>query len=64
MMERFDYVILGAGLGDLSATACLGRQGNRVAVLEKHYLPGECCHTFDHGNYRFCADVHYVFQCG
>jgi all-trans-retinol 13,14-reductase len=32
-MENFDYVILGAGLGGLSAAACLTRQGYRVAVL-------------------------------
>jgi all-trans-retinol 13,14-reductase len=63
-MESFDYVILGAGLGGLSAAACLTRQGYRVAVLEKHYLPGGCCHTFDYGDYRFCADVHYISQCG
>jgi all-trans-retinol 13,14-reductase len=63
-MESFDYVILGAGLGGLSAAACLSRQGYRVAVLEKHYLPGGCCHTFDYGDYRFCADVHYIYQCG
>ncbi|MEO0804472.1 MAG: NAD(P)/FAD-dependent oxidoreductase [Cyanobacteria bacterium J06642_2] len=62
-MESFDYVILGAGLGGLSAAACLTRQGNRVAVSEKHYLPGGCCHTFDYGKYRFCADVHYISQC-
>lgn len=63
-MKNFDYVILGAGLGGLSAAACLSRQGYRVAVLEKHYLPGGCCHTFDYGDYRFCADVHYISQCG
>ncbi|MEJ6484652.1 NAD(P)/FAD-dependent oxidoreductase [Nostoc punctiforme UO1] len=63
-MEIFDYVILGAGLGGLSAAACLTRQGYRVAVLEQHYLPGGCCHTFDYGEYRFCADVHYISQCG
>ncbi|MBF2005482.1 MAG: NAD(P)/FAD-dependent oxidoreductase [Chlorogloeopsis fritschii C42_A2020_084] len=63
-MESFDYVILGAGLGGLAAAACLTRQGYRVAVLEKHYLPGGCCHTFDYGDYRFCADVHYISQCG
>lgn len=62
-MEIFDYVILGAGLGGLSAAACLTRQGYRVAVLEKHYLPGGCCHTFDYGEYSFCADVHYISQC-
>ncbi|MBW4666597.1 MAG: NAD(P)/FAD-dependent oxidoreductase [Cyanomargarita calcarea GSE-NOS-MK-12-04C] len=62
-MEIFDYVILGAGLGGLSAAACLTKQGYRVAVLEKHYLPGGCCHTFDYGEYSFCADVHYISQC-
>ncbi|RZM79506.1 phytoene desaturase family protein [Leptolyngbya iicbica] len=62
-METFDFVILGAGLGGLAAAAGLTRQGYRVAVLEKHYLPGGCCHTFDYGHYRFCADVHYISQC-
>jgi all-trans-retinol 13,14-reductase len=63
-MEVFDYIVLGAGLGGLSTAACLTRQGHSVLVLEKHYLPGGCCHTFDYGQYRFCADVHYISQCG
>lgn len=62
-MEIFDYVILGAGLGGLSVAACLACQGYKVVVLEQHYLPGGCCHTFDYGEYRFCADVHYIFGC-
>jgi all-trans-retinol 13,14-reductase len=62
-MRSFDFIILGAGLGGLSAAACLTRQGYKVAVFEKHYLPGGCCHTFDYGDYRFCADVHYISQC-
>ncbi len=63
-MESFDYVILGAGLGGLTTAACLTKQGYKVLVLEKHYLPGGCCHTFDYGEYSFCADVHYISQCG
>ena len=63
-MEIFDYVVLGAGLGGLAAAACLSKQGKKVAVFEKHYLPGGCCHTFDYGEYSFCADVHYISQCG
>jgi phytoene dehydrogenase-like protein len=63
-MESFDYVILGAGLGGLASAACLTRQGKRVAVLERHSLAGGCCHTFNYGDYSFCADVHYISQCG
>ena len=63
-MNNFDYVILGGGLGGLATAACLSRQGYRVAVLEQHYLPGGCCHTFSYGDYSFCADVHYIYQCG
>ncbi len=63
-METFDYIVLGAGLGGLSAAACLSRQGHQVLVLEQHYLPGGCCHTFQFGDYHFCADVHYISQCG
>lgn len=63
-METFDYIILGAGLGGLSTAACLTKQGKRVLVLEQHYLPGGCCHTFNYGDYSFCADVHYISKCG
>lgn len=63
-MEEFDDVILGAGLGGLSVAACLARQGRRVVVLERHDIAGGCCHTFDYGKYSFCADVHYISQCG
>ncbi|MDJ0774559.1 MAG: NAD(P)/FAD-dependent oxidoreductase [Mastigocoleus sp. MO_167.B18] len=62
-MEVFDYIILGGGLGGLATAACLTKQGKRVLVLERHYLPGGCCHTFDYGEYSFCADVHYISQC-
>jgi all-trans-retinol 13,14-reductase len=64
LMEEFDDVILGAGLGGLSAAACLARQGRRVVVLEQHDVAGGCGHTFDYGKYSFCADVHYISQCG
>jgi all-trans-retinol 13,14-reductase len=43
--------------------SCLTRQRNQVAVLEQHYLSGGCCHTFQYGDYSFCADVHYIYQC-
>jgi all-trans-retinol 13,14-reductase len=42
----------------------LAKAGRRVAVLEAHDQPGGYAHTFQVRDYRFCAQVHYVFSCG
>ena len=62
--ERYDYVIVGAGMGGLTAGALLAHAGARVAILEAHEYAGGYCHTFPMGKYRFCAAVHYIFSCG
>ena len=36
----FDVVVIGAGLGGLSAGACLARAGRRVLVVERQDGPG------------------------
>ena len=67
MNERrgnYDYVIVGGGMGGLTAGALLAHAGARVAVLEAHEYAGGYCHTFPMGKYQFCAAVHYIFSCG
>jgi C-3',4' desaturase CrtD len=48
-------VVIGAGVGGLTAAALLLKAGHRVTVLEAHVYPGGCAGTFYHQGYRFDA---------
>jgi C-3',4' desaturase CrtD len=48
-------VVIGAGIGGLTAGALLQKAGHRVTVLEAHVYPGGSAGTFFHKQYRFDA---------
>ncbi|NRR89946.1 NAD(P)/FAD-dependent oxidoreductase [Winogradskyella undariae] len=56
----YDTIIIGSGVGGLSAAICLARAGQKVLVLEQHDVPGGWCHSFYLNGYRFTPGVHYV----
>jgi len=59
-MEEFDSVIIGSGVGGLATAICLARTGQKVLVLEQHYVPGGWSHSFTLNGQRFSPGVHYV----
>ncbi|HEX2684137.1 MAG TPA: NAD(P)/FAD-dependent oxidoreductase [Ferruginibacter sp.] len=59
-MQEFDTIIIGSGAGGLSAALCLARAGQKVAVIEQHYVPGGWCHSFYIDGHRFSPGVHYI----
>lgn len=56
----WDYVIIGSGMGGLTAAAMLSELGKKVLVLEQHYVPGGFTHTFRRKSWRWDVGVHAV----
>jgi len=44
--SSWDVIVVGSGLGGLSAASALSHQGLRVLVLEQHVVPGGYAHRF------------------
>lgn len=63
--ERYDAVIIGAGLGGLSTAAFLARQGWRVLVLEQSSRVGGCCAAYPSpsGRFRVERSLQYLMLC-
>ncbi|MFG5142354.1 FAD-dependent oxidoreductase, partial [Campylobacter lari] len=58
MDVKFDIVIIGSGLGGLSAGAYLAKNGKKVLVLEQHSLIGGCATCFKRKGVLIDAGLH------
>lgn len=55
---KHDVIVVGAGLGGLTAGAKLAREGKKVLVIEQHSKPGGCATTFKRGSYTLEVGLH------
>lgn len=51
--EALDAIIIGSGVGGLTAAAILAKAGKRVLILEQHDQAGGCTHTFEIKGFEF-----------
>ena len=61
---KYDYIIVGAGIGGLSAGLNLAFNNKKVLVLEKNSLPGGLVTTFKRGRFEFDASLYDLMDYG
>jgi all-trans-retinol 13,14-reductase len=62
--RRWDAIVVGSGLGGLTAAAYLSANGLRTLVLEQYDVVGGCSHVFRRKRaFEFDVGVHYLGDC-
>lgn len=61
--DAYDVIVVGAGIGALSAAALIARSSKSVLVVERHDRPGGYAHAFRRSRYLFDSAVHLVGGC-
>src|SRR5262245_36279065 len=56
----WDTIVIGSGMGGMTAAALLAETGERVLVLEQHYTAGGFTHTFTRKQWSWDVGVHAV----
>ncbi len=58
MEEKYDVVIIGAGIGGLVCGCYLAKAGFKVLIVEQHNKPGGYCTSFERKGFKFDVGPH------
>jgi all-trans-retinol 13,14-reductase len=60
VLDRYDTIIIGTGMGSLTTAAILAKEGQKVLLLERHYTAGGFTHVFKRKGYEWDVGIHYI----
>jgi phytoene dehydrogenase-like protein len=58
--DQWDAIVIGSGMGGMTAAAALSRVGNKVLLLEQHQTLGGLTHSFSRDGFTWDVGVHYL----
>lgn len=64
MKSKYDVIVIGGGLGGLTAGAFLAKAGKSVLLCEREPKTGGCATSFEREGFIFDAGVHFVLGAG
>lgn len=53
MTHSYDLIVIGSGMGSLTASALLAKLGTKIGILEQNYLPGGCTSSYWRKGFTF-----------
>ncbi len=56
--SSWDAIVIGSGLGGMTAAVKLAKEGRKVLLCEQHFLPGGYATSFRRQGYRFETSLH------
>ncbi|MGE5180433.1 MAG: phytoene desaturase family protein [Acidobacteriota bacterium] len=62
--SRYDVVVIGAGIGGITAGAMLAKEGKKVLIVEAEMQAGGCARAWRRGPYTFDVADHLIMGCG
>ncbi|MHA1831036.1 MAG: NAD(P)-binding protein, partial [Candidatus Helarchaeota archaeon] len=59
-MKKYDYIIIGSGLGGLGAAGILVKNGKKVLIIEKTNKPGGRCSSYQKDGFTIDYGTHII----
>lgn len=60
LKDSYHTILIGSGMGCLSAAAILAKQGLSVLILEQHYTAGGFTHVYKRKGFEWDVGIHYI----